>query len=169
MRDDRSENHLIITDDIKNTWSEFCSFFEIRKAAGGLVLNKLNEQLFIKRKGFWDLPKGHLEKNEKNRDAAIREVQEECGIKGLKIEKKLLKTYHTYMLKKVIVLKPTKWYLMTYSDNKKLVPQIKEGITEVVWANKNEVQTMLNNTYSSIIEVVNKANSVTIYSATESS
>jgi len=151
---------LIVADDLKKTWKEFCLLFEIRKAAGGVVINGKNEKLFIKRNGFWDLPKGHVEKNEKNRDAAIREVMEECGIEKPVIIKKLVKTYHTYVLKKRIVLKPTKWYLMSYSGGKKTKPQKKEGITKVVWANKSEETEMVKNSFASIVEVVNRANAV---------
>ncbi len=158
FEENTSNNYLIITDDLKNTWQEFCSLFEIRKAAGGVVINSKNEKLFIKRKGFWDLPKGHVEKNEKNRAAAIREVMEECGIDKPVIIKKLVKTHHTYKLKKRIVLKPVKWYLMKYNGGKKTKPQKKEGITKAVWANKSDEDEMVENSFASIIEVLNKAN-----------
>jgi len=169
LRDNNTANYLIITDDLEKTWLEFCSQFEIRKAAGGLVLNDKNERLFIKRNGLWDLPKGHLEKDEKNRDAAVREVEEECGIQNLIVKQKLIKTYHTYMLKKVMVLKPTKWYLMWYLNNKIPKPQKNEGITEVVWANKKAEMKMLVDSYPSIIEVLNKANAMELSSKTVSS
>ena len=54
-------------------------------AAGGLVKNDQDELLLIFRNGQWDLPKGKLEKNEKNKHTAIREVEEECGISKPKI------------------------------------------------------------------------------------
>ena len=160
FKENTSVNYLITTDDLEKTWLKFCLLFEIRKAAGGVVINNKNEKLFIKRKGFWDLPKGHVEKNEKNRAAAIREVMEECGIEKPVIVKKLVKTYHTYVLKKRIVLKPTKWYLMSYLGDKKTKPQKKEGITKAVWANKEAENEMIKNTYSAIIEVLDKANAV---------
>jgi 8-oxo-dGTP pyrophosphatase MutT (NUDIX family) len=151
-----SSNYLIITDNVKQTWDEFKSFFEVRKAAGGVVINNKKHILFIKRNGMWDLPKGHLEKNEKSKTAAVREIEEECGISGVKITDKLIKTYHTYILKKRIVLKPVKWYLMSYNGNETPVPQTKEGITKVVWVNNKEAGILLNKAYSSIVEVINK-------------
>ena len=56
-------------------------------AAGGIVINKENQILFIFRKGKWDLPKGKIEKNEKIDEGAIREVTEETGIKKVKIDR----------------------------------------------------------------------------------
>jgi 8-oxo-dGTP pyrophosphatase MutT (NUDIX family) len=35
--------------------------------------------------GHWDFPKGHIEEGEKNRQTAIREVEEETGIRDLKM------------------------------------------------------------------------------------
>ena len=50
------------------------------EAAGGLVINRKGEYLFIYRNDKWDLPKGKLEKGERKRQGAVREVEEECGI-----------------------------------------------------------------------------------------
>ncbi|HNY97525.1 MAG TPA: NUDIX domain-containing protein [Candidatus Pacearchaeota archaeon] len=33
--------------------------------------------------GYWDFPKGHVEEGENNRAAAIREIEEETGLKDL--------------------------------------------------------------------------------------
>ena len=148
--------YLIVSNNLKQTWTDFKSFFEIRKAAGGLVVNSKKQILFIKRNGMWDLPKGHLEKNEKNKTAAVREVEEECGINGVEIIKKLTKTYHTYTLKKHIVLKPVKWYLMLYRGTEKPKPQIEEGITKVMWVDVKEAMLLLKKSYPSIIDVVEK-------------
>ena len=50
------------------------------KAAGGLVRNQEGDYLFIKRLGKWDLPKGKVEAEEQMKEAAVREVEEECGV-----------------------------------------------------------------------------------------
>jgi 8-oxo-dGTP pyrophosphatase MutT (NUDIX family) len=123
-------------------------------AAGGLVKNEKNELLMIFRNGKWDLPKGKLEKDETPEIAAIREVEEECGIKELIITKTLTPTFHTYILKEKIVLKKTYWYEMFCADKKELIPQTEEGITEVKWMNEAEVEKALENTFLSIIDVV---------------
>lgn len=36
-------------------------------------------------KDYWDLPKGHMEKGEQEKDTVAREVQEETGIKDIKL------------------------------------------------------------------------------------
>lgn len=123
-------------------------------AAGGLVINHEGKLLLIKRNGKWDLPKGKIEKGEKKRTAAIREVEEECGISSLSIINKIKKTYHTYHAYGKNVFKTTHWYLMQYHGNEKLKPQINENITQAVWKDKNEVKKCLNNMYSSLLEVV---------------
>jgi len=132
----------------------FLSMFTIIDAAGGLVRNENGLWLFIYRNGKWDLPKGKIEKGEKIKTAAIREVEEECGISKLKIVKELPSTYHIYSLEEKTVLKRTYWFEMTCADASPLVPQTEEGITDVKWFNLEEVQQALKNTYGSIKEVV---------------
>lgn len=164
-----SEMHLVYTELInKNNinviyffnkneeqlFSHFTSMFRIIEAAGGLVKNKKEEWLFIFRNGKWDLPKGKIEKNEPVREAALREVEEECGITNLKILKKLPTTYHTYLLEEKPILKPTYWFKMICNDGSKLKPQTEEGITEVKWLSKKDLQQVYDNTHGSIKEVI---------------
>lgn len=54
-------------------------------AAGGLVKNTEDQWLLIFRLGKWDLPKGKLENGETPEAAALREVEEECGIKNCQL------------------------------------------------------------------------------------
>ena len=127
------------------------------EAAGGLVKNMAGDYLFIYRNDKWDLPKGKIEKKEKKKVAAVREVEEECGIKVNKLEDKICKTYHTYIYKGEVVLKKSHWYMMYYKGKGKLVPQLEEGITDVRWVTKDQVSTLIQNTFPSIIDVLEKA------------
>lgn len=132
-------------------WKRFISKYVLIEAAGGLVKNKDGKFLFIFRNGKWDLPKGKAEYDETPEMTALREVEEECGLKNLKIEKELTKTFHTYKEKGKLILKKTHWYLMTISEEQKLVPQTDEGITEVKWVAENRIEReVLVNTYASI-------------------
>ena len=85
----------------------------------------------IFRNGKWDLPKGNWRLDEDIMDCAKREVEEECGVNNLRIVSQLQNTYHTYDINQESILKRTYWFKMTTDYSDKLVPQIKEGITEV--------------------------------------
>ncbi|MDP3432455.1 MAG: NUDIX domain-containing protein, partial [Bacteroidota bacterium] len=63
-------------------WECFKRQFVEIPAAGGLVKSSGQSLLFIKRLGVWDLPKGKIDMDETPEIAAIREVEEECGVKG---------------------------------------------------------------------------------------
>jgi 8-oxo-dGTP pyrophosphatase MutT (NUDIX family) len=132
----------------------FTSMFRVIEAAGGLVKNKKGEWLFIFRNGKWDLPKGKVEKRETIEVAAVREVEEECGIGGLTIIKELPRTYHTYYMEEKAILKRTYWFEMNCNDTSALTPQIEEGITDVKWLSKKDLQQVYHNTYESVKEVI---------------
>lgn len=119
-------------------------------AGGGKVYNDKGQILFIYRNGKWDLPKGKAEKKESIEDTAIREVEEETGIKNLEIVEKLPVTYHIYKRNGKHKLKITHWYKMTSDFNGKLYPQLNEGITKVEWLNKKQAQEALQNSYANI-------------------
>lgn len=120
------------------------------EAAGGLVYNKRKEILFIYRNARWDLPKGHIEKNESFEEAAMREVTEETGVTGLEITRLLDKTYHVFQRNGKFKLKATYWYEM-YSDFEgELEPQKKEGIKKAKWKNFEQSQKALQDSYENI-------------------
>lgn len=128
--------------------------FKIISAGGGLVLNQKKEILMIHRNGSWDLPKGKIEKGEGKKEASIREVEEECGIQGPKIEKGLHTTYHTYKYKGKTALKQSFWYLMHYKGDDELIPQKEEGIDQVEWVSDELAKKRLPEMYDSIRDVL---------------
>lgn len=140
---------------INELWKGFKSLFKIIEAAGGMVRNPKGQILFIFRNGKWDLPKGKIEKGERLREAAIREVQEECGIKNkLTIIRELPPTCHIYVLNGERILKKTHWFEMLSLGDEDLKPQTEEGITDVQWLDGEGVKQALENTYPSIQEVM---------------
>jgi 8-oxo-dGTP pyrophosphatase MutT (NUDIX family) len=145
---------LILSDKPKRIFLNIQKCVKVIEAAGGLVKSEENKFLFIKRNGFWDLPKGKLEIGEKKKDAAVREVEEECGITVKSLGNKITKTYHIYELKGKIVLKISHWYKMKAIANQALVPQLEEGITEVKWLSKTDWPMVKSNTYPSILDVI---------------
>ena len=126
------------------------------EAAGGLVKNENDGYLFIYRNNKWDLPKGKIEKDEGVKEAAVREVEEECGIKVSKLGEKICKTYHVYIYKGEVVLKKTHWFKMKCKGQDKLKPQKEEGITEVRWFKKGHIEPIMANTFPSIMDVLEK-------------
>ena len=51
------------------------------RAAGGIVTDEAGRMLLIRRNGRWDLPKGKVEAGETLLQAALREVEEETGVR----------------------------------------------------------------------------------------
>lgn len=143
---------FFISDNQAKIRTVFLKQFKLIEAAGGVIQNSKGI-LFIYRNNKWDLPKGKVEKKEKIPLAAIRECEEECGVKDLGIIKKLLPTFHLYKLNGKFVLKITHWFLMTAPVKQKLKAQKDEGITKVKWFKNMEIHQPLKNTYPSIREI----------------
>lgn len=122
----------------------------VQKAGGGLVYNAKGEVLFIFRNGKWDLPKGGIEKNEGIEETAIREVEEETGVTGLTITRKLQKTYHIFKRSGKYRLKITHWFEMQTDFDGEAVGQLEEGIEKVVWLDKSRIPEALENSYENI-------------------
>ncbi|RZL17943.1 MAG: NUDIX domain-containing protein [Pedobacter sp.] len=150
----KGKNYLLITDDAKETFKSIKRKLTVIKAAGGLVTNANGEYLFIFRNKKWDLPKGKVEKKEKIKIAAVREVEEECGVTIESRDQLLCKTYHMYELGNKVILKRTNWYKMTVKGLPALVPQVEEGITEAVWVAPTLVSEKMKNTYPLILDVL---------------
>jgi hypothetical protein len=62
-------------------------------------------------------------------------------------------TYHTYAINEQKILKRTYWFEMSTNFKGNLVPQTKEGITAVVWADKEDIVEKLENSYGNIKEL----------------
>ena len=113
-------------------------------AAGGVIFLKEEylepKVLLIYRNGFWDLPKGKLEKGESVPMCAAREVAEETGSELPIIISQLGTTYHEYQEKKKHFGKTTYWYAMVYPRSQNLIPQKSEGIESMEWKPLSEAK-----------------------------
>ena len=138
----------------KKDWDNFISDFLLIEAAGGLVYNQHNQLLMIFRNGKWDLPKGKMKKKESPELAALREIQEECGVQDLTIKHKLIDTYHTYSLEGKSILKKTYWYKIYTTYSASLIPQLEEGITKVCWVETHEINDKLKNSFGTILQLL---------------
>ncbi|HAP94323.1 MAG TPA: NUDIX hydrolase [Chryseobacterium sp.] len=139
-----SQGLNIYHNNVEELWADFRNYFKNIEAAGGVVINPENKILFIHRLGKWDLPKGKIEKGESREVAAVREVEEECGISNLQLKDFLNATYHIYTERDgKKILKTTYWFEMFYAGNETPKPQIEEGINEVGWKNEAEIETVI--------------------------
>ncbi len=141
--------------DIKHIWKLFRILFTEVNAAGGVVKHTSGRFLFIEKRGKLDLPKGHIEKGEEPEACALREVEEECGIKGHTIIKRLEPTWHTYTRKAITYLKNTEWFLMHYNGEMIIKPATEECITGVEWLLPEEGSMIRERSWPSLLDVIN--------------
>ena len=98
-------------------------------SAGGVVLFGNAILLLRKFNGDWVLPKGRIEAGEQKKEAALREVLEETGVKA-----EILK----YLGENKAVHKTVFWYLMK-SRNMDTVPLKEEGFVDAKFIHLDRV------------------------------
>ena len=153
------ENLVFVSSNYEELWTKFRAQFIGITAAGGIVTDKTGRILVIKRFGYWDLPKGKVEKKETLEEAAVREVEEECGISGVRIKNQVGSMFHLYRSPfhpepNNLVLKETFWFEMDYAGNETPKPQYSESIEEVCWMEINELSRFFSNTYPNLVELM---------------
>ena len=87
---------IFLHKDLEALKKSFFKKFTLVLASGGLIRNEQNEILLIFRRGKWDLPKGKLDAGETLETCAVREVEEETGLRNIELQQPLTITYHTY-------------------------------------------------------------------------
>ncbi|NML23622.1 NUDIX hydrolase [Pseudoflavitalea sp. G-6-1-2] len=156
MNQEKIHAGIYFHDDIEQLKHAFWRKFILVQAAGGLVQNPDNHVLMMFRRGKWDLPKGKMDPGETPAQSALREVEEETGIKAT-LGEQLVTTYHTYNDSGHHILKETFWFRMNATAGQALVPQTEEQITELVWADAKALKEYMKNTFPSVKEVISKA------------
>lgn len=110
-------------------------------SAGGLVYRKTGEEyqfaLIKSLDGQWTYPKGHIEKQEKTEDAAIRETTEEIGLAHIRIIKLIEKSDYWFKFNDELIHKFVYFYLMQDDSLDPLTPQIEE-IQDAQWFSPKE-------------------------------
>lgn len=127
------------------------------KSCGCVVIKDMNykKKILLVRQidGNWYLPKGHVEKNETEKETAIREVKEETGV-DVKIVTDFRKVI-TYMVGEDIS-KDVVFFIAKYiggNDKKQ-----EEEILEIKWCTYEEAKEML--TYKQNVEVLKEAKKI---------
>lgn len=141
--------------DVERIWDGFRAAYRFVQAAGGAVTDEKGRLLLIHRLGRWDLPKGKVESGEAVDVGAVREVQEECGLREVRLIAPLCHTWHTYQRTGAQYLKRTDWFLMEASSAERLTAQQEEDIDEVRWMDRAEVAAIRGDIYPSLLPVLN--------------
>ena len=140
--------------DLDKLKKAFFKKFTLIFAGGGFVQNEKGEVLMMFRRGKWDLPKGKQDKNESFEDCAVRETEEETGLRNIRLMAPLLTTYHTYHEGSRYILKETRWFTMHVSGNQLLISQENEGISKLEWVSKESLKKYKANSFPSVEDVL---------------
>ena len=145
----------IITPSPKKMYESLLGKYKYIEAAGGIVRRE-DDFLLIERLGKWDLPKGKLEPKETVAKAAVREVEEECNVK-VKLGAPIKSIYHTFVSQRGNkIIKRTYWFEMSCKSDVGMKPQAEEGITDIRWVKKEEMDSYLSNSYQSLQHLYKK-------------
>jgi len=115
----------------------------IEVSSGGVVIFGNTILLLRKYNGDWVLPKGRLEKGENIKNAALREVLEETGVKGEIISYIGAVHYDYKNLKEdEMVTKTVHWYLMK-SNSMDCTPQRREGFIDAMYVHIDKAKDLV--------------------------
>jgi ADP-ribose pyrophosphatase YjhB (NUDIX family) len=132
-------------------------------SAGGVAARKEGNDWLVallktehKRGEVWVLPKGHVELAEQETvaDAARREVEEEAGLSDLSVKDQLGVTRFTFQAEEALVRKTVHYFLME-TQQKKLTPQVEEGLIDAAWEPFDKAIALL--TYDTDKDIVARA------------
>lgn len=125
---------------------------------GAVVYSKTNTKINIALVhdvfGYWTLPKGHIDPNEKEEDGLIREIKEEIGLDVSVLEKIGENEYIANKPEIGKVIKHVSYYLVS-SDHSKLALENKGGLDEAKWFPSEEIVSL--RMYDDIRPLIQKA------------
>lgn len=105
-------------------------------SAGGVVYKKIKNDfefaLILDSYGKWTFPKGHIEKDEKPEESALRETTEEIGLSRIKIIELLEKVDFWFRFNDELIHKYVYFYLIESDGTEELTHQIEE-VQEAKW------------------------------------
>lgn len=131
-------------------------------SAGGIIANYDKDEwkylaLLQKRNNSelqWVSPKGQLEKEETSQMAAIREIDEETGLKDITLITSLGSQVFSFPLEDMKCEKVVDWYLFRSNNPTELLLNEEEGFIEARWLNYLEARNIF--THPSFIPFLEK-------------
>ncbi len=151
-----SDTVEIISDDFESVFDTFRAQFVEVNAAGGVVEDDCGRTMMIRRRGRWDLPKGHREDGESFEQCAAREVCEECGLDAVETGGEICRTLHFYDTYGRWELKRTVWFAMRYRGTAAAAPQAEEDITAAEWCDRATARQRAAESFPTIRYVIDK-------------
>ncbi len=128
------------------------------RSAGGVVVRRLDQAwhalLIQDRNGHWGLPKGHIEHGETVREAALREVAEETGVRPDTVGPRIATIDWHFRSNGELIHKYCTFFLMV-SRRGRPRPQESEGIADCRWVPLDDAPDVVR--YANAIGVVVQA------------
>ena len=136
----------------------------IERSAGAIIFKKNKDVKYLllhypsnskAKKDYWDLPKGHIEKNEDEKETVLREVEEETGLKDVRFVegfREFIKYFFKFRGK--TIFKTVVFYLAeTKTEEIKISKehigykwlQYKEALRQLTFNNAKEILKKANN------------------------
>jgi 8-oxo-dGTP pyrophosphatase MutT (NUDIX family) len=124
------------------------------KSAGAVVFHRNQEiEYLLLYSNYWGFPKGHIESGESDRDAALREVQEESGLKVTLVDGFRESDTYFFRHKGELVRKEAVFFLAEAKDNQS---RLSHEHSDMVWLTFDEALRRLN--YEGGLKILRKAN-----------
>ena len=120
-------------------------------SAGGVLVHVVDSRPVMaairpegKPEGLWALPKGRIGKGEKSEDTAVREVEEETGVRGTLV-RKLGDVRYVYTWKGERIFKVVSFFLLRYEAGKlgELGKEYAHEVADVQWLPLDEAPRLL--------------------------
>src|SRR2546421_11599855 len=132
-------------------------------SAGGVVVRRLRGRWWLaairpqgKETGVWALPKGLIEQGDSGEATALREVEEETGLRG-RAEGKLGAVRYVYTWAGERIFKIVSFFLVRYVGGRigEIVPAMRHEVAEARWLPLEEAPQLL--AYKGEREIASKA------------